>query len=116
MHPKLGVPTVRVKRPDPPAHDRFGEGPTLGPDAGLEKLLAHGEGAVGSVVGTGSGAVVGTGSAWGIGSDSGSGRISGTGIEIGSTSKTRLGRPMFIVRSHPGTGRMLLQAAYRRLR
>jgi len=86
MHPKLGVATVGMKRPDPPARDGFGEGLALGPDAGLEKRLAHGEGVAGS----------GVGSAWGTGSASGSGRTSGTGTETGSTSKTRLGRPMFM--------------------
>src|SRR6266508_2437267 len=94
MHPKLGVTTLGMKRPDPPARDGFGEGLALGPDAGLEKRLAHGEGAAGSTAGRGS--AVGTGSAWGTGSASGSGRTSGTGIKIGSTSKTRLGRPMFM--------------------
>src|SRR6266508_4290638 len=94
MHSKLGVATVRMKRPDPPARDGFQEGLALGPDAGLEKRLAHGEGAAGSAAGRGS--AVGTGSAWGTGSASGSGRTSGTGTETGSTSKIRLGRPMFM--------------------
>jgi hypothetical protein len=66
----------------------------LGSDAGLEKRRVHGEGAAGSAAGTGS--ATGTGSAWGTGSASGSGRTSGTGIDTGSTSKTRLGRPMFM--------------------
>src|SRR5438093_3090540 len=85
-HPKLGAATVGMKRPDPPAHDRFGQRVALGPDAGLEERLAHGEGAAGSAgtgsagtgsAGTGSagtGSAAGAGSAWGTGSASGSGR------------------------------------------
>src|SRR5213592_3909513 len=76
-----------MKCPDPPAHDRFGQRVALGPDAGLEECLAHGEGAAGSA---GTGSAAGAGSAWGTGT------TSGTGIETGSTSKTRLGRPMFM--------------------